>query len=107
MRLCKSDKKTKEIMSKLKELISDAEETNIGWGLCISLALGIIFIRDSLESIVAVGAFPLADSFHLFHVPVFYFSLLLSIILLLHFFTKTQIQKVSRICLIFFPIIVL
>jgi len=94
-------------MSKLKELINRLEETNIGFGLWICLALCIIFIRDSLESIVAVNAFPLADSFHLFHVPVFYFSLLLSIILLLHFFTKTEIIKVSRACLIFFPIIIL
>ncbi len=92
-------------MEKFRDFIKRSEESPIGPSLWIATALAIIFARDSIESIVSVGSFPEADLFHLFHVPVFFLSLLLAIILLLHFFSKEKIDKVSRVSLLFFTII--
>lgn len=94
-------------MEKIKSFIIRCEESNIGFGLWICTALAIIYIRDSIESLVSTGSFPAVDLFHFLHVPTFFISLLLAIIILLHFFTRTEIIKVSKICLIFFTIIIL
>ena len=79
----------------------------LGLGLWLSSVLFIIFVRDGLECIISTQGFALADAFHLVHVPVFFISLLLFLIIILHFLSKEDIQKVSRISLIPFSIIVL
>ncbi len=94
-------------MDRIKSFVRRCEENNIGFGLWICTALFIIFIRDSVESLVSTGFFPAVSSFHLLHVPIFFISLLLAIILVLHFFSGTEIVKVSRIGLTFFAVIIL
>ncbi|MFH1457809.1 MAG: UbiA family prenyltransferase [Candidatus Omnitrophota bacterium] len=92
---------------RFRNFISRLEESRIGFELWIAAALSIIFMRDSLECLVTAGSFPIADLFHLFHVPIFFSSLLLTVILLLHFFSGEEITKVSKVSLIFFAIILL
>jgi len=94
-------------MKKIKEFIRYCEDGVIGFGLWIATALSIILIRDSIESLVSMHSFPPINAFHFLHVPVFFLTALLSIILLLHFFTKEKILKVSKICLVFFGVIIL
>ncbi|KPK97596.1 MAG: hypothetical protein AMJ95_08190 [Omnitrophica WOR_2 bacterium SM23_72] len=94
-------------MGRFKNFISRLEAINIGFGLWIASVLGIILLRDCLESLVSLGAFPIPDLFHLLHVPIFFISLFLAIILLLHFFSGVEIIKVSRVGLMFFSIILM
>ena len=93
-------------MEKIKRLIRYCEEGNLSFGLWIAAALAIIFIRDSIESLVSARAFPTFTFFHFLHVPVFFLTALISIIVLLKLLTKEDILKVSRISLIFFAIII-
>ena len=94
-------------MTRLKKFIERYENMPLGFGLWLSVALFIIFVRDGIESIISTQAFPSADAFHLTHVPVFFISLLLFLIIILHIFAKTDIQKVSKLALIPFSIIIL
>lgn len=94
-------------MGRFKNFISRLEAIDIGFGLWMASALGIILIRDCLESLVSLGSFPIPVLFHLLHVPIFFISLLLAIILVLHFFSRVEIIKVSRVGLMFFSIILL
>ncbi|MFH0826952.1 MAG: UbiA family prenyltransferase [Candidatus Omnitrophota bacterium] len=96
-----------DMLDKIKHFIKSCEELPMSLGLWLATALSIIYLRDSLECIVSVGVFPVADLFHLLHVPIFFISLLLAIILILHFFSKEEITKVSKISLIFFTVILL
>jgi 4-hydroxybenzoate polyprenyltransferase len=91
----------------IKKFISGIEDSNIGFGLWISTALCLVFIRDLIEHTINYSSFSEIDLFHLVHIPVFYLSTLLTIIILLHFFSKIEIAKVSRICLVFSGIIIL
>lgn len=93
-------------MDNIKNFIIRLEESKISFALWIFTALAIIYTRDSIESLVCIGTFPPVDLFHLLHVPIFYIPLFLAVILLLHFFSGTEIIKVSKICLIFFAIII-
>lgn len=94
-------------MKKIKEFIRTIEEGKVGFGLWIVTALAIILIRDFIESLVSTRSFPSINAFHFLHVPVFFLTALLSIILILHFFTKENILKISKICLVFLAIIIL
>ncbi|MBN3037920.1 MAG: UbiA family prenyltransferase [Candidatus Omnitrophica bacterium] len=94
-------------MRRLKDFVARCEGINIGLGLWICTFLAIVFIRDCIEGLVVSNFFPEFNEFHLLHFPVFFVSALLALIILLHFFTKTDIIKVSKICLIFFAVIIL
>ena len=93
-------------MNKFKNFITYCEEIKISFGLWIATALSIIFVRDFLETVVVDHSFPFVHPFHLIHVPLFFISVLLAIIVLLHFFSGTDIVKVSKVCLVFFVLIV-
>ncbi|MFA4990110.1 MAG: hypothetical protein WC576_04985, partial [Candidatus Omnitrophota bacterium] len=93
-------------MEKIKRFIRYCEESNIGFGLWVAVALAIIFIRDSLESLVSTQAFPTFTLFHLVHVPVFFLAVLISIIVLLRLVTGEDILKISKISLVFFALII-
>ncbi len=94
-------------MGKIARFIERCENSPMGFGLWLSTALFIIFIRDGIESLLTTQNFAVPNGFHLLHFPVFFLSLLICIIIVLHFFTKTEIQKVSKIALIPFSIIIL
>jgi 4-hydroxybenzoate polyprenyltransferase len=94
-------------MGKIKNLINKFETADIGFGLWLATALCIIYVRDALETIVVDGSFPFVHPFHLVHVPLFFLSLLLGIIVVLHFFSKTPIEKVSKAALVLFLVILL
>ncbi|MFA5150082.1 MAG: UbiA family prenyltransferase [Candidatus Omnitrophota bacterium] len=93
-------------MEKIKRFIRYCEESNIGFGLWIAAALAIIFIRDSLESLVSTQAFPTFTLFHLVHVPIFFLTALISIIVLLRLVTGEDILKISKVSLVFFALII-
>lgn len=92
-------------MARLTRFIERYENMPMGFGLWLSVALFIIFVRDGIECVISTQGFAVADAFHLLHVPVFFISLLLFLIVILHFFAKTGIQKVSKIALAPFSII--
>lgn len=94
-------------MKKIRNFLGQLEDRPVAFGLWLSTALAIIFLRDALETIATDRAFPFIHPFHLVHVPVFFFSVLVTFIVVLHFFSKVDIIKVSRLCLFFFPIILL
>jgi len=94
-------------MDTIKKFLSRVEDSDIGFGLWIGTALSVIFIRDFLEHAINFSSFPGIDLFHCVHYPVFYLSTLLTVIILLHFFSKVDIAKVSKISLMFFGIIIL
>jgi len=93
-------------MGKIKNFINRVEENDIGFGLWLSAAFCVIFARDFLENALSFNAVPRINSFHFLHFPVFFISMLLAVIILLHIFSKTEIAKVSRIGLIFFALII-
>ena len=95
-----------KIMNKIKEFIRACEESRVSFGLWIATALFIILIRDSIESLVSTRSLPPINAFHFLHVPVFFLTVLVSIIILLRLFTKEDILKVSKICLFFFAVII-
>ncbi|OIO36827.1 MAG: hypothetical protein AUJ74_00945 [Candidatus Omnitrophica bacterium CG1_02_44_16] len=76
-------------------------------GLWLSAAIFIIFVRDGIECLISTGGFAIPDAFHLLRVQIFFLSLLLFLIVILHFFAETEILKVSKIALILFSIIIL
>ncbi len=86
-------------------LIDRWEQQTIGLGGWIASALFIIFIRNSFESLVDYHKFPEATSFDLLHVPIFFFSVLLAVIVTLHLFTAVPIINVSRTGLKCFAVI--
>ncbi len=92
---------------KILKFIERYENLAYGFGLWLATALFIIFVRDGIECFISTRHFAFPDAFHLLHVQVFFISLLLFIIIILHFSAKTSIQKVSKICLIPFSIILL
>lgn len=94
-------------MDKIKSFFNRIENSSIGLGLWICTALCIIFVRDFLESAINFSSFGEIDPFHFIHIPVFYISILLAVIILLHLFSKVEITKVSKMSLIFFGIIIL
>ncbi len=89
-----------------KNFIEYCEEIKISFGLWMCTALSIIFVRDSIETVVVDRTFPFVHPFHLVHYPLFFISILLATIVILHFFSKEEILKVSRLSLIFFAIII-
>ena len=91
---------------KINDLITYWENREIGFWQWLVVVLLIIFIRDTLESIVTTASFPIPDQFHLLHVPIFFISVFLGIVIILHIFSKEDILKISRIGLVFFPIII-
>ncbi|MDD2679915.1 MAG: UbiA family prenyltransferase [Candidatus Omnitrophica bacterium] len=93
-------------MEKIKKFIRYCEEINLGFGLWIAAALFIVFIRDSIESLVSTHAFPTFTLFHILHVPVFFLTALISIIVMLRLLTKEDILKISKISLVFFAVII-
>ncbi|MFH1398261.1 MAG: UbiA family prenyltransferase [Candidatus Omnitrophota bacterium] len=93
-------------MKAFRRFIWACEESNVSFGLWLGAALSIIFVRDNLESLVIRHSFSSINSFHLLHVPVFFITLLLSIIILLCFITKEDIVKISKVSLIFFAVII-
>ncbi len=94
-------------VGKITRFIERYENIPMGFGLWLSVALSIIFIRDGIESLLTTQNFASANAFHLLHFPVFFLSLLVCIIIALHLFTRTEIQKVSKIALIPFSVIIL
>jgi 4-hydroxybenzoate polyprenyltransferase len=78
----------------------------LGLGLWLSVALFIIFVRDGIECLANTQSFAIPDGFHLLHVPAFFVSLLIFLIVIVHFFSRTEIQKVSKIALAVFPVII-
>ncbi len=93
-------------MKVIRRFIQDCEESSISFGLWIGSVLAVIFVRDCVESLAIIHSFPLLDYFHLFHIPIFFLAMLLSLIVLLHIFTKEDIVKISKFSLVFFPIII-
>ena len=94
-------------MDKIRDFLTRIEKSQIGFGLWISTALCIIFIRDFLETAMLYPSLGEIDLFHYIHVPVFYLSLLLALTILLHLFSKVEIIKVSKVSLGFLGIIIL
>ena len=94
-------------MNKIKKFITACEERKIGFGQWLIAGLAVVLLRTTIEPVVAGGGLPFIHPFYLVHVPLFFVSLLLAVIVLLHFFTKTDIVKVSKLALIFFPVILL
>ncbi len=90
---------------KFATFILSTEKLPIGFGLWMATALSIIFIRNSLESLIDYGKFPDITAFDLVHVPVLFLSVLLGVILILHFFSATGVAALSRTCLIGFLVI--
>ncbi len=94
-------------MIKISRFVERYENMPLGPALWLATALFIIFVRDGIECLVSTGSFAVPDGFHLLHVPVFFLSLLIFVIVILSFVTSTAIQKVSRLALTLFPIILL
>ncbi|MFH0877580.1 MAG: UbiA family prenyltransferase [Candidatus Omnitrophota bacterium] len=94
-------------MMKIRDLVVRCEDKQIGLGLWLATALAVIFLRNALEVVVEVGAVPFIHPFHLVHMPLFFLSLLVCVIVILHFFSGEAIARVSRLALCFFPIIIL
>lgn len=75
--------------------------------------LAIVFLRTFLEALsTGLDYFQFKSdfsfiSFIFFHLPAFYLFGTLVFILLLHFLTKERIEKISRVALFVFPIILL
>lgn len=94
-------------MNKLRSFLTSLEDSNIGFGLWVCTVLSIIFIRDFLENVASFRAISEIDSFQFVHCPIFFIAILLSVIILLHLFSKTEIIKVSRISSLFLALIIL
>ena len=62
------------MLNKLSAFIDRLETRPIGLGRWIAAALAMVFIRNSLESLVDYHKFPDVTSFDLLHVPIFYLS---------------------------------
>jgi len=90
----------------ISKFIEHFENRPLGFGLWISCVLCILFIRDGIEAVVSYNTFSIANRFHLLHCTIFFISLLPFIIIILHLFSKTEIQKVSKVALIPFSIII-
>ncbi len=97
----------KKIIEKVDLFFCHLEETPISFGLWIATFFGIVVVRDFLESALSFQSVSLMNAFHLLHFPIFFLSLFLSIILLLHFFSRECVLKISRMAIFFFPVILL
>lgn len=95
------------MFSKITSLIERTETQKIGFSLWIASALSVIFIRNSVESLIEYHKLPDITPFDLLHVPVFFLSVLLAVIIILHLFSGTGIVKASKTSLMFFPLILL
>lgn len=90
--------------------VGELEKVRFSAAEWLLAVLGIIFLRSFLEGFSNPridGAFLPPWSAFLFHYPLFYISLLLSIIIVLFIFARRSIDSISSIALLFFPIILL
>ena len=76
--------------------------------------LAILFLRNFFEGIVenarTIGSHPLpmrSVEILFFHFPLFYTSLFLSFLLSLYFLTRERMERISKVLLLFFPILLL
>jgi len=81
------------------------QQTPMSFGLWISSFLGIVILRDFFESILSFQSVSSATSFHLVHFPLFFLSLFLAVIVLLHFFSRVDAVSIARMGIFFFGII--
>lgn len=91
----------------MKRLIQNIEDTPLSVMLwCLSFA-SIAILRGTLESFSSNGRdlYPLLAIF--IHPPLFYLSLLLSLVILLHAITKTPVIKLLRLAIVGFALILL
>jgi len=95
-------------MEKIKSFLTRIEDSKINFGLWISTALGIITIRIFQENVL-LGFLRIEWlNFHyLISLSLFFLSLFLAIIVVLHLFSQEEIIKVSKATLCFFWIILL
>jgi 4-hydroxybenzoate polyprenyltransferase len=86
-------------------MIRFCEESPLTFGQWIFASLCIVVLRCAFETVMTGKEFPFIHPFYLVHFPLFFLSLLLTIIVFLHFFTQTDIVKVSKLAIYFFPLI--
>ena len=92
-------------MNKIREMIRFCEESPLTFGQWLFAGLCVIVLRCAFETVMTGKEFPFIHPFYLVHFPLFFLSLLLTVIVFLHFFTQTDIVKVSKLAIYFFPLI--
>ena len=94
------------IFKYLKKLFSFLENEKSNFIYWLILFLGIIFIRNMLEGYLEVGATLIDLRRFILQYPLWHISMLTSIILFLKLFTKERIDKVSKVFISFYSLII-
>ncbi|MEW5908569.1 MAG: UbiA family prenyltransferase [Thermodesulfobacteriota bacterium] len=102
------------ISAKIRRLIEKGETYSIDfWAYGLNL-LGIIFLRAFLEGVLEsrhlIGhsiSTPISFPAFFRHFPLFFLLSHLVILLILHLFTREKIDRIAKIVLLFFPIILI
>jgi len=97
-------------MEKIANFIFSLEnKKDFSWLNYLLTFIGIVFFRIFLENFSSPHQTGFYTSFYttFFHYPLFYLSLFLSLNLLLSYFLKIPINKIFRLTIFFFPIILL
>ncbi|MFA6378784.1 MAG: hypothetical protein WCX16_03270, partial [Candidatus Omnitrophota bacterium] len=95
------------LIKRSENFFDQLEVIPMSFGLWMATAIGLVIARDFFESILSFQATSKVASFHLAHFPIFFLSLLLAVIFLLHFFSHVDILKISRMSIFFFGVILL
>jgi tetratricopeptide (TPR) repeat protein len=100
--------------NRLATLIGSLENLKLSFPLAVLTFSVIVFARAFLEGIFerghTIGLHPVTEVsiYNVFlHFPVYYLFVLIASVLFLHFITRERIDKVGKILLAFFPIILI
>ena len=97
------------MINSLKRFINILENSQISFqGFMITLFC-IIFLRNFLETFSDIDNFltPVSSLANFIHYPMFYMCLLLALAIILFWLTKEKIIRITKIILIFFPLVLL
>lgn len=97
------------MLESLKERIAEAINREINWSFSILTVLAVILIRDFLETFsnphYQGNFFP--ASFVFLHAPLFYISVIFSLVLLIFYFAKLEFKQAFNLGILFSPIMLL
>ncbi|MCD6594943.1 UbiA prenyltransferase family protein [bacterium] len=93
-------------MEFIRKTISQLEQKKYSFGLYFGLFISAVFLRTFLEVVLGVGKMTTAIALML-HYPMFYLSLLLMLLLILKLFSAENIEKIFKVLVPAFCIIIL
>ncbi|MBN2543059.1 UbiA family prenyltransferase [bacterium] len=98
-----------KMADKFRGFVEKFENSSFSFNSLLLFVLCAIFLRNFLETFSDLGNLwtPISSLAFFVHFPLGYICAAMALIIVLHYFTKERVERVSKLILLFFPIILL